>query len=126
MLARLGNVLYWAGCMLAALSITIAWINYPGVDTTGIEAARQRGLSDASIVQQRIAAAPSATPQAYETAAKAGYSPTEILDHLVITNRSRLAGLPDLQQNPILVMAGATALLAWAVGRALRYVLAGT
>lgn len=46
MLARLGHVLYWTGCLLAALSLTVGWINYPGVDTTGIEVARQRGLSD--------------------------------------------------------------------------------
>jgi hypothetical protein len=63
--------------------------------------------------------------QQYETASKAGYSPAEILDFLVKTNRSRLGGLPDLQTNPMLVVAAAVALLAWLVGFALRYVLAG-
>ena len=125
MLARLGNVLYWAGCLLAALSLAIGWINYPGVDTTGIEVARQRGLSDASIVEQRMSATP-AEAQKYETATKSGYSPTEILDYLVKSNRSRLTALPDFQQNPMLVIAAAIALLAWIVGRALRYLLAGT
>lgn len=81
MLARLGHVFYWTGCLLAALSLTVGWFSYPGVDTTGIEIARQRGLSDASIVQQRIAAEP-ASAQQYETASKADYSPTEILDFL--------------------------------------------
>jgi hypothetical protein len=124
MLARLGHVFYWTGCLLAALSLTVGWFSYPGVDTTGIEIARQRGLSDASIVQQRIAAEP-ASAQQYETASKAGYSPTEILDFLVKTHRSRLGGLPDLQTNPMLVITAAVALLAWLVGFALRYVLTG-
>ena len=82
MLARLGHVFYWTGCLLAALSLTLGWMGYPGVDTTGIEVARQRGLSDASIVQQRVSAEPSKAQQ-YEEASKAGYSPTEVLDFLV-------------------------------------------
>jgi hypothetical protein len=125
MLARLGNLLYWTGCALAALILAFGWMEYPGVDTTGIEAARQSGLSDTAIVQQRLTM-PSTNSRAYESAAKAGYSPTEILDYLVRTNRSRLAALPDLQQNPRLMLAAAAALLAWVVGRALRYLLAGT
>ena len=124
MLARLGHVIYWAGCLLAAVILTVGWINYPGVDTTGIEVARQLGLSDASIVQQRIAAEPSSAQQ-YETASKVGYSPTEILDFLVKKNRSRLGGLPDLQTNPMLLVTAAAALLAWLAGFAFRYVLAG-
>jgi hypothetical protein len=124
MLARLGHVIYWTGCLLAALSLTVGWINYRGVDTTGIEVARQRGLSDASIVQQRIAAEPSSAQQ-YEAASKAGYSPTEILDFLVEKHRSRLGSLPDLQTNPMLVVTAGVALLAWLFGFALRYVLAG-
>jgi hypothetical protein len=124
MLARLGHVFYWTGCLLAALSLTLGWISYPGVDTTGIEVARQRGLSDASIVQQRIGVEP-ASAQQYGAASKAGYSPTEILDFLVKTRRSRLGGLPDLQTNPTLVVTAAVALLAWLIGLALRYVLAG-
>ena len=110
--------------MLAALSLTVGWFSYPGVDTTGIEIARQRGLSDASIVQQRITAEPASAHQ-YEEAAKVGYSPTEILDYLVKNKRSRLGGLPDLQTNPVLVITAAVALLAWLVGFALRYVFAG-
>jgi hypothetical protein len=106
MLARLGNVFYWTGCLLAVLSLTVGWIGYPGMDTTGIENARQRGLGDASIVQQRIAAEP-ASAQQYEAASKAGYSPTEILDCLVKTHRSRLGGVPDLQANPMLVITAA-------------------
>jgi hypothetical protein len=125
MIARFGNVLYWAACLCAVLSLAIGWINYPGVDTTGIEAARRGGLSDASIMQQQMAQ-PNAKPEQFEAASKAGYSPTEILDYLVKNKRSRFAGPPDLQQNPELVFAGAAALLAWLVGRALRYILAGT
>jgi hypothetical protein len=123
--ARLGNVLYWAACLVAVLILAIGWINYPGVDTTGIEAARRSGLSDASIMQQQMAH-PSAKPQQFEAASNAGYSPTEILDYLVKSHRSRLAGPPDLQQDPELVFVGAAALLAWLLGRALRYILAGT
>ena len=126
MIARFGNVLYWVGCLLAALSLAVGWIGYPGVDTTGIEVARQSGLDDASIVQQRAMAAPASSRQKYESASKAGYSPTEILDYLIETNRSRLAGWPDLQKNPNLIVAAGFAVFAWVVGRALRYVLAGT
>src|ERR1700682_4443618 len=124
MLARLGHVFYWTGCLLAARSLTVGWFSYPGVDTTGIEIARQRGLSDASIVQQRIAAEPASAHQ-FEEASKVGYSRTEILDFLVKAHRSRLGGLADLQTNPVLVITAAVALLAWLVGFALRYVFAG-
>src|ERR1700733_540610 len=124
MLARLGHVFYWTGCLLAVLSLSIGWFTYSGVDTTGIEVARQRGLSDEAIVQQRIAADPTSAHR-YEEASKVGYSPTEILDYLVKNKRSRLGGLPDLQTNPMLVVSTAFALFAWLVGFALRYVLAG-
>jgi hypothetical protein len=53
MVARLGNVLYWAACIFAVLCIAIGWVAYEGVDTTGIEAARQKGSSDIQILQQR-------------------------------------------------------------------------
>ena len=126
MLARLGHVLYWMGCLIAALSLSVGWISYSGVDTTGIEFARQNGTSDEAIFEQRITVGTPTEVQQYKAASKAGYSPTEILDYLVMHKRSRLAALPDLQQNPGLVMAGVAAILAWLIGRALRYVLAGT
>jgi hypothetical protein len=125
MLARLGHVLYWMGCLIAALSLSVGWISYAGVDTTGIELARQNGAGDEAILEQRIAAGTPTEIQQYKAASKAGYSPTEILDYLVIRRKSRLAALPDLQRNPELVVAGVIAILAWLIGRALRYVLAG-
>jgi hypothetical protein len=126
MLARLGHVLYWTGCLIAALSLSIGWISYPGVDTTGIKFARQSGASDEAILEQRMAAGTPTEVQQYKAASQAGYSPTEILDYLVMRKKSRLAALPDLQQNPELVVAGVVAILAWLIGRALRFVLAGT
>jgi hypothetical protein len=125
MLARLGHVLYWTGCLIAALSLSVGWISYAGVDTTGIELARQNGTGDEAILEQRIAAGTPTEIQQYQAASKAGYSPTEILDYLVMHKKSRLAALPDLQQNPELVVTGVIAILAWLIGRALRYVLAG-
>jgi hypothetical protein len=126
MLARLGHVLYWTGCLIAAVSLSIGWISYSGVDTTGIELARQNGTGDEAIFEQRITVGTPTEVQQYRAASKAGYSPTEILDYLVMHKRSRLAAMPDLQQNPGLVVAGVLAILAWLIGRALRYVLAGT
>jgi hypothetical protein len=137
MIARLGNVLYWAACLLAILILAVGWTNYQGIDTTGIEAARRRGETDVSILeQQKNPLFPQSGVEATKRAAgiaagieastKAGYSPTEILDFLVKRQRSRLAGLPDLEQDPTLAIAGAAALLVWLLGRALRYVLAGT
>jgi hypothetical protein len=127
MIARLGNLLYWLGCLLAVLILAVGWANYQGIDTTGIEAARRRGESDVSILeQQKSRHPPFPQGQGFEAAAKAGYSPTEVLDYLVKVRRSRLAGLPDLQQDPTLGIAGAAALLVWLVGRALRYLFAAT
>src|SRR5260370_27459821 len=60
-------------------------------------------------------------PRSIACFSAAPYSPTEILDYLVKTHRSRLAGLPDFQKNPTLVVA-----VGWVVGRAFRYLLAGT
>lgn len=123
MAARLGNVLYWLGCLAAFLCVAVGWADYRGVDTTGIEAARQRGQTDAQILQQRKAS--DVDRFDYDGAIKVGYTPTEILDFVVKDKRSKLAGMPDLQREPFLVLTIVAAIAVWGVGRAFRYVLAG-
>ena len=57
-IARLGNVLYWASCLFAVLILAAGWINYQGIDATGIEEARRSGVADASILQQQMSRPP--------------------------------------------------------------------
>ena len=125
MAARLGNVLYWAACMLAALCLAIGLMMYPGADTMGVEVARQHGQSDAQILEHLKQPGKMLNFDVDE-ALKAGYSPSEVLNYLVEQRRSWFGGLPDRRAGAILIAATTAALLLWLAGRALRYVLAGT
>jgi hypothetical protein len=121
--ARLGYVLYWTFCLLAALWLAIGWVNYPGVDTTGIIKARVSGLSDAQIFKDRKSASPESYK--YDEALKDGYTPTEILNYLVERDTSKYAGFPKTPEGWPVYLAALAAGVTWLIGRALRYILAG-
>jgi hypothetical protein len=122
MTARLGNVLYWATCILAVLCLVLGWFLYQGADTTGIENARLEGQSDAQIFQQQRNAIGN---YKFDEALKAGYTQTEILNYLVTAKRSRASGLLSWPPVADVYIPVCAALFAWLVGRAARYVLAG-
>jgi DnaJ-domain-containing protein 1 len=109
---RLGDILYSAACVLAVLCLALGWLVYNGVDNTGIEVARQHGHSDAQIVEQRKN---QDKHFKYDEALKDGISPTEILDHIVEHERS--------YNTTALIAAAVAALLCWALGLGIRFVL---
>jgi DnaJ domain len=105
--ARIGDIVYWVACVLAGLYLGYGWIVYRGVDTTGIELARQHGYSDTQILSQR-----KDQVRGYDEALKEGYSATEILDHIVERRRS--------YDKPALITAASAAFMCWAVGLGVR------
>jgi hypothetical protein len=121
MAARLGNVIYWAACILAALCLVLGWVSYQGADTTGIELARSQGEPDVQIFQQQKR---SGEKFKFDEAVKAGYTQTEVLNYLVSANRSRLSGALKWPPAPEVYIAVFAAVLIWLVGRAVQYVLA--
>jgi hypothetical protein len=120
MISRLGNVLYWASCLVAVacLVITVTMF-YKGTDTSGIEAARRAGTSDQEILDQQRRSNPK-----IDDALKVGYTRSEILTYLVDQSRSRLA-IPNQDEAKIIGMGAGLAVAIWLVGRAFKYVLAG-
>jgi hypothetical protein len=122
-LARLGNVLYWTGCLIGALWIAVATFGvYHDLKTDDIREARLSGKSDHAILEE---VRPRSSRFDIDGALKATYTPTEILNHL----RSDVPEIsrPHLR-NPgpfeYLIVLG-PALLVWLIGRAARYILAG-
>jgi hypothetical protein len=109
---RLGDILYSAACVLAVLCLALGWLVYKGVDTTGIEVARQHGHSDAQILEQRKG---QDKHFRYDEARTHGYSPTQILDHIVEHERS--------YDRSALITGTIAALLCWATGLGIRSVL---